>query len=82
MLIAPAPADPGKLQRSDMPPRGGLKPSGTLAGYHHAAPTALDSRASRGERVGARVGSNVRFMERSGRWRLIKKSPDLSAPPG
>ena len=61
-MIAPAPADPGKLRWSDMPPRGGLKPSGTLAGYHHAAPAALDARASWGERVGAWVGSNARFM--------------------
>jgi hypothetical protein len=48
MLIAPASADPSKLRRSDMPPPRGLKPSGTLAGYNHAAPTALHSRASRG----------------------------------
>jgi hypothetical protein len=49
MLIAPPSADLSKLRRSDMPPHRGSKPSGTLAGYHHAAPTALDSRASRGE---------------------------------
>jgi hypothetical protein len=48
MLIAPASADPSKPRRSDMPPPRGLKPSGTLAGYNHAAPTALHSRASRG----------------------------------
>jgi hypothetical protein len=62
--MAHAPADPSELRRSDMPPHRALKPSGTLAGYNHAAPTALDSRASRGERVEARVGSNARFMDR------------------
>jgi hypothetical protein len=49
MLIARASADPSKLRRSDMPPHRGLKPSGRLADYNHAAPTALDLRASRGE---------------------------------
>ena len=64
MLIAPVPANPCKLRWSDMPPRRGWKPSGWLAGYHHAAPTALDARASRGERVGGWVGWNTWFMGR------------------
>ena len=62
--MAPASADPSKLRRSDMPPHRGLKPPGTLGRYHQAAPTALDPRASRDKRVGARVGSNIRFMGR------------------
>jgi hypothetical protein len=43
MCIATTRPNQTKLRRSDMPPRWGLTLHCRVAGYNHAAPTALDA---------------------------------------
>lgn len=43
MFIETAKPNQTKLQRSDMPPRWGLKSSCMVVSYNHAAPPALDA---------------------------------------
>jgi len=66
MLIAPPRrSEQAPAERHAAAP--GLKPSGTLAGYDHAAPTALHSRASRAFPVW---------------WEVLPRSLSLARRPG